>query len=282
MIKNSKKTIPVLVSGALGRMGSEVVNSVLSSSDCELVAAIDTNKKNNGENISQLLNLKKSEVIVSNDLEGSLCSISQDYRNQEIKPVLVDFTHPDSVYENTRSAIAYGISPVVGTTGLTLSQINDLAIFAQKANIGCAIIPNFSVGMVLLQQAASVAAKFYNNIELIEMHHNQKADSPSGTCIKTAEMIEEYPKKYNQNLVKETESLKGVRGGVRDSGLNIHSIRLPGLLAHQVVIMGSPGETYTIKHDTIDRKAYMPGVLQAIRKIGKFDSLIYGLEKLIF
>jgi 4-hydroxy-tetrahydrodipicolinate reductase len=282
MIKNSKKTIPVLVSGALGRMGSEVVNSVLNSSDCELVAAIDTNKKNNGENISQLLNLKKSEVFVSNDLEGSLCSISQDYRNEKIKPVLVDFTHPDSVYENTRSAIAYGISPVVGTTGLTPSQINDLAIFAQKANIGCAIIPNFSVGMVLLQQAASVAAKFYDNIELIEMHHNQKADSPSGTCIKTAEMIEEYPKKYNQSLVKETESLKGVRGGVRDSGLNIHSIRLPGLLAHQVVIMGSPGETYTIKHDTIDRKAYMPGVLQAIRKIGKFDSLIYGLEKLIF
>ena len=282
MIKNSKKTTPVLVSGALGRMGSEVVNSVLNSSDCELVAAIDTNKKNNGENISQLLNLKKSEVIISNDLEGSLCSISQDYRNEKIKPVLVDFTHPDSVYENTRSAIAYGISPVVGTTGLTPSQINDLAIFAQKANIGCAIIPNFSVGMVLLQQAASVAAKFYDNIELIEMHHNQKADSPSGTCIKTAEMIEEYPKKYNQSLVKETESLKGVRGGVRDSGLNIHSIRLPGLLAHQVVIMGSPGETYTIKHDTIDRKAYMPGVLQAIRKIGKFDSLIYGLEKLIF
>lgn len=282
MIKNSKKTIPVLVSGALGRMGSEVINSVINSSDCELVAAIDTNKKNNGENISQLLNLKKSDVLVSNDLEGSLCSISQDYRNEKIKPVLVDFTHPDSVYENTRSAIAYGISPVVGTTGLTPSQINDLAIFAHKANIGCAIIPNFSVGMVLLQQAASVAAKFYDNIELIEMHHNQKADSPSGTCIKTAEMIEEYPKKYNQNLVKETESLKGVRGGVRDSGLNIHSIRLPGLLAHQVVIMGSPGETYTIKHDTIDRKAYMPGVLQAIRKIGKFDSLIYGLEKLIF
>ena len=282
MIKNSKKSIPVLVSGALGRMGSEVVNSVLNSPDCELVAAIDTNKKNNGENISQLLNLKKSDVLVSNDLEGSLCSISQDYRNEKIKPVLVDFTHPDSVYENTRSAIAYGISPVVGTTGLTPSQINDLAIFAQKANIGCAIIPNFSVGMVLLQQAASVAAKFYDNIELIEMHHNQKADSPSGTCIKTAEMIEEYPKQYNQSLVKESESLKGVRGGVRDSGLNIHSIRLPGLLAHQVVIMGSPGETYTIKHDTIDRKAYMPGVLQAIRKIGKFDSLIYGLEKLIF
>ena len=282
MTENSRKTIPVLVSGALGRMGREVVNSVLNSTDCELVAAIDINKKNNGENISQLLNLKSSEVFVSNDLEGSLCSISQDYRNQEIKPVLVDFTHPDSVFDNTRSAIAYGISPIIGTTGLSPSQINDLSIFAQKAEVGCAIIPNFSVGMVLLQQAASVAAKFYDNIELIEMHHNQKADSPSGTCIKTAEMIEEYPKQYNEGLVKESESLKGVRGGVRDSGLNIHSIRLPGLLAHQVVIMGSPGETYTIKHDTIDRKAYMPGVLQAIRKIGNFKSLVYGLERLIF
>ena len=282
MTENSKKTIPVLVSGALGKMGSEVVNTVLNSPDCELVAAIDINKQNNGKNISQLLNLKSSEVFVSNDLEGSLCSISQDYRNQNIKPVLVDFTHPDSVFDNTRSAIAYGISPIIGTTGLSSSQINDLSIFAQKAEVGCAIIPNFSVGMVLLQQAASVAAKFYDNIELIEMHHNQKADSPSGTCIKTAEMIEEYPKQYNQPLVNESESLKGVRGGVRESGLNIHSIRLPGLLAHQVVIMGSPGETYTIRHDTIDRKAYMPGVLQTIRKIGSFKSLVYGLERLIF
>ena len=282
MIQNSKKSIPVLVSGALGRMGSEVVNSVINSQDCELVAAIDTNKDNNGKNISELLNLKSCDVLVSNDLEGSLCSISQNYRNDDINPVLVDFTNPESVYENTRASIAYGISPIVGTTGLNPSQIKDLSIFSHKASVGCAIIPNFSVGMVLLQQAASVAAKFYDNIELIEMHHNQKADSPSGTCIKTAEMIEEYPKKFNEALVKETESLKGVRGGLRDSGLNIHSVRLPGLLAHQVVIMGSPGETYTIKHDTIDRKAYMPGVLQSIRKISNFNSLVYGLEKLIF
>ena len=267
MIENSQKPIPVLVSGALGRMGLEVVNLILNSRDVELVAAIDTNEKNNGENISDILNLKKCNIFLSNDLEGSLCSISQNYRNKDITPVLVDFTHPDSVYENTRSAIAYGVSPVVGTTGLTPSQINELTIFSEKASVGCAIIPNFSVGMILLQQAASVAAKFYENIELIEMHHNQKADSPSGTCIKTAEMIEEYPKKYNQSLVNESESLNGVRGGVRDSGLNIHSIRLPGLLAHQVVMMGSPGETYTIRHDTIDRKAYMPGVLQAILKI---------------
>ena len=282
MIENLKKPIPVLVSGALGKMGREVINSVLNSSDLKLVGAIDPNEKNNGVNISDILKVKSCDVIISNDFEGTLCSISQNYRNEIDKPVLVDFTHPDSVYENTRSAIAYGIFPVVGTTGLTPAQINELSVFAQKASIGCAIIPNFSVGMVLLQQAASVAAKFYDNVELIEMHHNQKADSPSGTCIKTAEMIEEYPKKFNKNMINESESLKGVRGGIRESGLNIHSIRLPGLLAHQLVLMGSPGETYTIRHDTIDRKAYMPGVLKAIQKIGNYQSLVYGLEKLIF
>ena len=128
MTENSKKPIPVLVSGALGRMGSEVVNSVLNSTDCELVAAIDINEKNNGSNISELLKVEDCDVFVSNDFEGTLCSVSQNYRNDDIKPVLVDFTHPDSVYENTRSAIAYGVSPVVGTTGLSRSQIQDLSL----------------------------------------------------------------------------------------------------------------------------------------------------------
>jgi len=208
--------------------------------------------------------------------------VSQQFRDDVLKPVMVDFTHPKSVYENTRAAIAYGVRPIIGTTGLTPEQISELSSFSQKSSVGCAIIPNFSVGMVLLQQAASVAAKFYDNVELIEMHHNQKADSPSGTCIKTAEMIEEYPKEFNKDLVNESESLKSVRGGVRESGINIHSIRLPGLLAHQIVIMGSPGETYTIKHDTIDRKAYMPGVIESIKKIGNYETLVYGLEKIIF
>ena len=282
MSENSKKPIPVLVSGALGRMGREVVEAVINSDDCELVAAIDLNEECNGKNLSSFFDIGESDIYLSNDLEGSLCTVSQSCRDEGLKPVLVDFTHPDSVYENTRAAMAYGVSPVVGTTGLSPDEIKELSIFSEKASIGCAIIPNFSVGMVLLQQAASVAAKFYDNVELIEMHHNQKADSPSGTCIKTAEMIEEYPKEFNKSLVNQSESLSGSRGGLRESGINVHSIRLPGLLAHQIVIMGSPGETYTIKHDTIDRKAYMPGVLETIKKIGNYESLVYGLEKLIF
>ncbi len=282
MTENSKNRIPVLVSGALGKMGKEVVNSVTNSPDCELVGVVDLNESNNGKNISEIVDIPDSDLFISNDLEASLCTISQNCRDSIHKPVMVDFTHPNSVYENTRAAIAYGVSPVIGTTGLTPSQINDLTTFSQKAFIGGAIIPNFSVGMVLLQQAASVAAQFYENIELIEMHHNQKADSPSGTCIKTAEMIEEFPKTFNQSIVTESESLKGVRGGVRDSGINIHSVRIPGLLAHQIVMMGSPGETYTIRHDTIDRKAYMPGVIATVKKVGSFESLVYGLEKIIF
>ena len=282
MIKNSKETIPVLVSGALGKMGREVVKAVTNSDECSLVAAIDLNQNNNGKNISEIIDIPDSDIFLSNDLEGNLCSISQKFSKSAVRPVMVDFTHPNSVYENTRASIAYGVSPVVGTTGLNIDQIKELAIFSEKASVGSAIIPNFSVGMVLLQQAASVAAKFYDNIELIEMHHNQKADSPSGTCIKTAEMIEEYPKDFNKDIVDEKESLKGVRGGKSSSGINIHSIRLPGLLAHQVVIMGSQGETYTIRHDTIDRKAYMPGVLHAIKKIGSFNTLVYGLEKIVF
>ena len=282
MSRKSTEPIPVLVSGALGKMGREVINAVTNSKDCELVAAIDLNEKNNGKNISTIFDIPNKDIYLSNDLEGTLCTISQNYRNDDLNPVLVDFTHPNSVYDNTRAAMAYGVCPVIGTTGLTSDQIKELSIFSEKASVGCAIVPNFSIGMVLLQQAASVAAKYYDNIELIEMHHNQKADSPSGTCIKTAEMIEEYPKTFNESIVQESESMKGVRGGIRDSGINIHSIRLPGLLAHQVVILGSPGETYTIKHDTIDRKAYMPGVLEAIKKVRNYESLVYGLEKLIF
>tara|TARA_Y100001968_G_scaffold158758_1_gene145182 strand:+ start:73 stop:921 length:849 start_codon:yes stop_codon:yes gene_type:complete len=282
MTENPKNPIPVLVSGALGKMGKEVVTSVTNSPDCKLVGVVDLNESNNGKNISEVIDIPDSDLYITNDLEASLCTVSQNFRDSNQKPVMVDFTHPNSVYENTRAAIAYGVNPVVGTTGLTTSQINDLTIFSQKAFIGGAIVPNFSVGMVLLQQAASVAAKFYDNIELIEMHHNQKADSPSGTCIKTAEMIEEYPKKFNKSIVNESESLKGVRGGLRESGINIHSVRIPGLLAHQIVMLGSPGETYTIRHDTIDRKAYMPGVLAAVKKVGNFDSLVYGLEKIIF
>ncbi|WP_320676903.1 4-hydroxy-tetrahydrodipicolinate reductase [Prochlorococcus sp. MIT 1300] len=280
---SAAKPIPVLVSGALGRMGREVIKAIFTTADCKLVAAVDTSPGSEGKDIGLELGLGETDITVTSDLEGSLCLISQSVRNDQPPngAVIVDFTHPSAVFEHTRTAIAYGVHPVIGTTGLSPSQINELAIFAEKASIGSAVIPNFSVGMVLLQQAAAAAARFYDHAELTELHHNQKADAPSGTCIKTAELMEELGKNFNSTDVEEHESLAGSRGGLRSSGLRLHSIRLPGLVAHQEVMFGANGETYTLKHNTINRSAYMPGVLLAIRKVRSLPGLVYGLERLI-
>jgi 4-hydroxy-tetrahydrodipicolinate reductase len=194
---------------------------------------------------------------------------------------MVDFTHPEGVYDNVRSAIAYGVRPVVGTTGLSSEQIKDLADFAEKASTGVIIAPNFCIGVILLQQAAMQASKYFDNVEIIELHHNQKADAPSGTAIKTAEMLAELGKTYNTQLVKEKETITGARGALAEENIRIHSIRLPGLIAHQEVIFGAAGQIYTLRHDTMDRSCYMPGVLLAIRQVTQLTSLIYGLEKIL-
>tara|TARA_Y100001968_G_scaffold247791_1_gene232269 strand:- start:65 stop:916 length:852 start_codon:yes stop_codon:yes gene_type:complete len=283
MTFSESNSIPIVVAGALGKMGSEVVKAVVSSNGFTLAGAIETSPGNEGIDIGEALGIGALEVFLTSDFEGSICALSQSVskEGQGHGAVLVDFTHPSVVYEHTRTSIAYGVHPVIGTTGLTPDQISQLSEFSQKASIGSAVIPNFSVGMVLLQQAASAAAAFYDHVELTESHHNQKADAPSGTCIKTAELIEELGKSFNQSDVKEEEFLKGSRGGLRPSGLRIHSLRLPGLVAHQEVLFGAPGETYLLKHDTVERSAYMPGVLLVIRKVRKLQKLVYGLEKFL-
>ena len=276
-------SIPVVVTGALGRMGAEVIRAVQASPDCHLVGAVDNTPGKEGQDVGELLGLHALEVAVTADLEGCLCASSQAVRDAGPGKgaVMVDFTHPSVVYANTRAAIAYGVHPVIGTTGLSPAQLDDLQSFSDKASIGGAVIPNFSVGMVLLQQAAAAAARFYDHAELTELHHNRKADAPSGTCIKTAELMEELGKQFNESEVVEHESLAGSRGGQRPSGLRLHSLRLPGLVAHQEVMFGSPGETYTLRHDTIDRAAYMPGVLLCVRKVRQLQALVYGLERLL-
>jgi 4-hydroxy-tetrahydrodipicolinate reductase len=275
--------IPVVVAGALGRMGAEVIKAVVAAPDCALVGAIDTTPGHEGEDVGLALGLGELEVALSADFEGTLCQASQAVR--QAGPgggaVLVDFTHPSVVFEHCRGAFAYGVHPVIGTTGLRPDQLADLARFADKASMGGAVVPNFCVGMVLLQQAAAAAARFYDYAELTELHHNRKADAPSGTCLKTAELMEELGKPFNPPQVEEHESLAGCRGGRRDSGLRLHSVRLPGLVAHQEVMFGSPGETYTLRHDTIDRSAYMPGVLLTVRKVRSLGGLVYGLERLL-
>ena len=275
--------IPVVVAGALGKMGAEVVRAVQAAPDCTLVGAIDTTPGAEGKDVGLELGLGELEVALTADFEGTLCQASQAVRQSGPGggAVLVDFTHPSVVFEHTRGAIAYGVHPVIGTTGLSPEQLADLATFAGKASMGGAVIPNFSVGMVLLQQAAAAAARFYDFCELTELHHNRKADAPSGTCLKTAELIEELGKRFNALQVEEHETLAGCRGGKRESGLRLHSVRLPGLVAHQEVMFGAAGETYTLRHDTIDRSAYMPGVLHTVRRVRALEGLVYGLERLL-
>lgn len=274
----NQSLIPVVVNGAAGKMGREVVKAVAQADDMTLLGAIDRSSEHIGKDAGELAGLGEPlEVPITDQLEPMLA-----FAAQERQPgVMVDFTHPTSVYDSIRSAIAYGVRPVVGTTGLSPAQIQDLAEFADKASTGCLMIPNFSIGMVLLQQAAIQACQYFDHVEIIELHHNQKADAPSGTAIQTAQMLAEMGKTYNRASVEETEKLPGARGSLAEEGIRIHSIRLPGLIAHQEVIFGAAGQVYTLRHDTSDRASFMPGVLLAIRKVLQLKSLVYGLEKIL-
>jgi 4-hydroxy-tetrahydrodipicolinate reductase len=267
--------IPVIVNGATGKMGRETIKAIARTEDMQLIGAIG--RSHFGEDVGELAGCGELEIPVTNDLEVMLAQGAQE----DHPAVMVDFTHPSRVYENIRAAIAYGVRPVIGTTGLTMEQINDLAQFADKASMGCIIAPNFSIGVLIMQQAAIAACQYYQNIEIIEMHHNQKADAPSGTAIKTAQMIAELGRKFNTTNAPEKEHLSGARGAKTADNINIHSVRLPGLVACQEVMFGAAGETYSIKHNVIDRASYMPGVLLSIRKCLELKSLVYGLEKLL-
>ena len=269
--------IPVIVNGATGKMGREVVKAVAQAADMSLLGAIGRSPEHIGKDAGELAGCDLLEVPITDQLEPMLAFVAQERQ----PGVLVDFTHPSKVYDTIRSAIAYGIRPVVGTTGLSPAQLQDLAEFADKASTGCLIIPNFSIGIVLLQQAAIQASQYFDHVEIIELHHNQKADAPSGTAIQTAQMLSEIGKTYNSPAVEETEHLPGSRGSLASDGIRIHSVRLPGLIAHQEVIFGAAGQVYTLRHDTSDRACYMPGVLLAIRKVLQLKSLVYGLEKIL-
>ena len=277
---SNQTSIPVIVNGAAGKMGREVIKAVAKVSDLTLMGAIDTTPEHQGKDAGELAGLSEPlEVPITNQLEPMLAYVAGE---RQMQPgVLVDFTHPDAVYNNIRCAIAYGIRPVVGTTGFSPAQLEELADFAEKASTGCLVIPNFSIGMVLLQEAAVRASQYFDHVEIIELHHNQKADAPSGTAIQTAQLLAEMGKTFNPAIVEETEKIAGARGSLADEGIRIHSIRLPGLIAHQEVIFGAAGQIYTLRHDTSDRACYMPGVILAIRKVNQLKSLVYGLEKIL-
>ena len=259
--------VRVGVVGAMGKMGQEVVKAVCEDADLELVCAIDINQ------IDQMV-CPQSEVRIMGDLKSAILLHKPD--------VIVDFTQPKFVYENAKICLENGVSPVIGTTGLTDEQIGELQSLSRQKCLGCLIAPNFSTGAVLMMMFAKQAAKYFDNAEIIELHHNQKKDSPSGTAIKTALMMSETGKmSFEKGNCEETETIEGARGGKSYSDIRIHSVRMPGYIASQEVIFGASGQIFKIRHDSMDRQCYMAGVKLAIKHIAQNKEFIYGLENIM-
>jgi len=270
-IMAENKKIKVAVCGACGRMGQEVIKAVCNESDLELVAAIDV--ANVGKDIGEVVENKSKGVIIASDLEEELVNKQAD--------VVVDFTGPEYVFNNVQIALKSGVRPVIGTTGLSDGQIKEIEALSKSKNLGTLIAPNFATGAVLMMMFAANAAKYFKNAEIIELHHNKKKDAPSGTAIKTAQMMTKNQPEFGKDNVPETETYQGSRGGVTESNIHIHSVRLPGFIAHQEVIFGAPGQALTIRHDSFDRTSFMPGVVLAIRHVAADSGFVYGLENIL-
>ncbi|MCF6093356.1 4-hydroxy-tetrahydrodipicolinate reductase [Microaerobacter geothermalis] len=263
-------TVRVAVTGALGRMGQEVVKMVVRDPELTLAAAIDA--KHVGEDIGEILGLGTLGVKIQDQLEIALL--------ESKAKVMVDFTTPHVVKRNMEVAIASGVHPVVGTTGLSHDELSELDKLCRESGISALVAPNFAIGAVLMMKFSEMAAKYMPHVEIIELHHDQKLDAPSGTAIKTAELIRKVRNELKQGQPNEKELIEGSRGGYMD-GFRIHSVRLPGLVAHQEVIFGSLGQTLTIRHDSIHREGFMPGVNLAIKKVMELHGLVYGLENIM-
>ncbi|MDH6671899.1 4-hydroxy-tetrahydrodipicolinate reductase [Paenibacillus sp. LBL] len=260
----------VAVVGAGGRMGKEVVKLVLGDEELELVAAVG--KSDAGADAGTLVGLPACGIRVTSDLEMALVESRPD--------VMVDFTTPQFAYSNTALAIKHGVRPIVGTTGFTPEQIEELDKQCAEQNIGGLIAPNFSIGAILMMKFAAQAAKYLPHVEIIETHGDQKLDAPSGTSIKTAEMIAQNREEIRQGNPKEEEVIEGARGGYYN-GFRIHSVRLPGVFAQQEVIFGGYGQSLKIRHDSYERAAYMPGVKMAMEKVMSYTGLVYGFDHFI-
>ncbi len=242
--------IRVLVNGALGRMGSEVCKKVWAEADLELAAVVDA---------------KEGTVTLGDTVFGIETDL--EHASEASKPdVVVDFTRPDVVMNNLRKVLALGVHAVVGTTGFSDADLKEVDELARKNNTSLLIAPNFALGAVVMMKLACEAAKYFPHVEIIEKHHDNKLDAPSGTAIITAQKIAEVRKTMRQGHVDERETLAGARGADFE-GMKIHSVRLPGYVASQEVIFGGQGETLHISTDPVNRECYMPGVALGCRKI---------------
>lgn len=257
--------IRVAVTGAAGRMGREVIAAVAAADDMTVVAAIDP----------------ASECASVPDGAGGFVQITQalDAALASGVDVLVDFTLPHVVVENVRLALSMGVDCVVGTTGVDASAWEELAGDATNG-ASLFVAPNFAIGAVLMMRFARSAARFMPGCEIIELHHDKKADAPSGTAARTARLVAEARSHAPVDAGSPEHILDGARGA-NVEGVPVHSVRLPGLVAHQEVLFGGQGQTLSIRHDSIDRTSFMPGVLLAIRASAGLSGLVVGLEEIL-
>jgi len=263
--------IRVLIIGAAGRMGREVVRAVAAQQDMVLAAAVD--RQRIGEDAGRVADLDTALVPITDSLSNAIAQASPD--------VAVDFTVPDAVMGNARTTIKARVATVVGATGLTEGNLQELASLCQEHETPALVAPNFAIGAVLMMQFAAEAAKHLESAEIIELHHADKLDAPSGTARRTADLIAEAVCRAGMSLHARRSDEKHPSRGLTHRGIPIHSVRLPGLVAHQEVILGGLGQTLTIRHDSISRESFLPGLLLAIRKVHGLSGLVVGLERIL-
>ncbi|MBY0122608.1 4-hydroxy-tetrahydrodipicolinate reductase [Bacillus sp. S/N-304-OC-R1] len=262
--------INIVIAGARGRMGREAVQLVQRTDSYQLAAVVDY--KNDGGLLSDFEGFAGIDVPVYTDIGNCLQQIEAD--------VLIDLTTPEFGMLHTKTALEHGVRPVVGTTGFSKENLQELEALCREKDLGCIIAPNFAIGAILMMKFAQMAGKYFSDVEIIELHHDQKLDAPSGTAVKTAEMIADVRQAKKQGHPEEKETIQGARGAEFD-GMHIHSVRLPGLIAHQQVMFGSEGQTLTIRHDSYNRASFMSGVKLAVDAIMKIDTLVYGIENIL-
>lgn len=260
--------IKVVVTGASGKMSREVLQALCKDPAIEPAAAVSSHAQ------EDYLSLPDGSGLIplSRELAPLLLRVKPD--------VLVDFTNAQYTMPTARTAIAHGVRPVIGTSGLTPADIQELEALCDRAGIGGVVAPNFALGAVVMMHLAQVAARFFDYAEIIEMHHEAKADAPSGTAIATARAMAQARGSAFEVAPTLKETLPHSRGSAVE-GIPLHSLRLPGLMAHQEIVLGSQGQTLRIRHDTLSRECYMPGVLMAVKAVVGRRGLTVGLERLL-
>jgi 4-hydroxy-tetrahydrodipicolinate reductase len=262
--------IKVAVNGALGNMGREVLKAVHGEPGLTLVAAVDIG--GDGSDAGRMAGLGAIGIALESNLGAALARARPD--------VVVDFTTPFSVLKNIETIMTAKSRPVVGTTGITEADLEKIKGWSELHGVPAVIAPNFAIGAVLMMQFAALASRYLPAVEIIELHHDKKIDSPSGTAIKTVEMISKARGAVARREQQALEKLAGARGAEME-GIHIHSVRLPGLVAHQEIIFGGLGQTLSIRHDSINRASFMPGVILTVKEIMSRRDVVYGLENLL-